>query len=83
MMAATCPGHKKPSTWKSGASIRARRAGSVRLSRQSTEKLEMPSSAAASIQAAVPGAVVSKPTPRKTTSAEGLDRAAASASMGE
>ena len=83
VMAATCPGQSRPSTAKSGAAASARSTGSVRLSRQRTEKFRISSSAAASRQAAVPGAVVSNPTPRKTTSAAGSARAASSASMGE
>ena len=61
----------------------ARRAGSTVLSIENTEKFLSLFSLAAPIATAVPGAVVSKPAPRKTTSYDGFSSASVTASSGE
>jgi hypothetical protein len=61
----------------------ARSAGPIRTWLQKTEKFRTPSSRARRSVSAVAGAVVSKPTPKKTTSRSGSRRAMPSASSGE
>ena len=73
----------KPSTSKPSAAMSARSAGSTRLSMENTVKLPAPLRRASMTAAAVPGAVVSKPTPRKTNCRSGSASAMSSASMGE
>ena len=68
---------------KSSVFISARRAGSTVFSMDRTEKFLTFSSFAVSTAAAVPGAVVSKPTPRNTTSLSGFSFAYSTASTGE
>jgi hypothetical protein len=79
----TWPGPTKPSIRVSGASRSARSAGPIRTWLQKTEKLRTPDSRARRSVSAVAGAVVSKPTPKKTTSRSGSARATSSASSGE
>ncbi len=80
---ATCPGQMKPEMSNPSPAISARRDGSTVLSIDHTEKLQTPSSRAVSTAAAVPGAVVSNPMPRNTTSFSGLFLASVTASTGE
>ena len=68
---------------KPSEAISARSAGSTVLSMEKSEKFFTPFSFAVSTAAAVPGAVVSKPTPRNTTSLSGFSRAIVTASTGE
>ena len=68
---------------KSAVRISARSAGSTVLSMDQTEKFFTPASRAVRTAAAVPGAVVSKPTPRNTTSFSGFRSAMSIASIGE
>ena len=68
---------------KPSPAISERRAGSTRLSREKTEKFPTPRAFASSMEAAVPGAVVSKPTPRNTVSRCGWASAQSTASIGE
>ena len=83
MMVPTWPGQRKPCTSKPSSPISARSAGSTRFSMDQTVKFPTPWSRAVSTAAAVPGAVVSKPTPRKTTSLSGFCFAMSMASTGE
>ena len=79
----TWPGPTKPSIPVSGESRIARSAGPMSTWLQKTEKLRTPSSRARRSVSAVAGAVVSKPTPKKTTSRPGSRCAMPSASSGE
>ena len=58
-------------------------AGGTRTCEQRIEKLRTPSRFARQTAMAFAGAVVSKPTAKKTTSRSGICRASASASSGE
>lgn len=79
----TWPGPMKPSSAQPGASRIARSGGTIVTWLQKTEKLATPSRRARWSVTAVAGAVVSKPTAKKTTSRSGLRRASSSASSGE
>ena len=83
MIVATWPGQRKPSTLKPSIRISARSAGSTLLSIDQRVKFFAPFSFAVKTAAAVPGAVVSKPTPRKTTCFSGFCSASSTASTGE
>ena len=80
---ATWPGQRKPSIAKSSIASSARRAGSTDFSMESSVKFFSPRSFAARTAAAVPGAVVSNPMPRKTTCFPDSSSAMARASIGE
>ncbi len=82
-MVLTCPGQRKPRTRTSGASTRARMGGGMSLWSERTKKFFRLSAWASRRAAATVGAVVSKPTPRKTTFRAGSRRARASASRVE
>ena len=79
----TCPGPMKPSRRRSGDSSSARSGGTIVTWLQKQLKLRMPSAFARISVSAVEGAVVSKPTAKKTTSRSGFSRAIRSASSGE
>ena len=83
VITATCPGQIKASTAKPSEAVSALRAGCTRLSMENTVKFSRPLRSASSRAAAVPGAVVSNPTPRKTNCLRGSAAAISSASMGE
>ena len=79
----TWPGPTKPSISVSGESRIARSAGPISTWLQKTEKFGICSRRARRSVSAIAGAVVSKPTPKKTTSRSGSATASASASSGE
>ena len=79
-MVVTCPGPMMPSRCTSPASRIARVAGGVSLCRLKTKKLSSFSCSARRIEAAIVGAVVSKPTPSMATGLSGFLRARSSAS---
>ncbi len=83
MIVLTCPGPMKPSSRMSGESRIALIAGTMVTWLQKTEKLSSPSSRARNSVAAVDGAVVSKPTAKKTTCRSRDSRAIRKASSGE
>ena len=83
MIVDTWPGPMKPSIAVSGESRIARNAGATSTWLQKTVKLRRSSSRARRSVRAIAGAVVSKPTPKNTTSRSGLSRAIDSASSGE
>ena len=78
-MVETWPGARKAETWVFSRSS-ASRAGGMSLWEQRTEKF---SGGESRRTAAVPGAVVSKPTAKKTTSLAGFSRATRTASAAE
>ena len=73
----------KPSSRRSGDSSSARSGGTIVTWLQKTEKFGTPSAFARISVRAVDGAVVSKPTAKKTTSRSGFSFAIRSASSGE
>ena len=83
MTVLTWPGPTKPSSCKSGESSSALSAGTIVMWLQKTLKFSTPSFAACKTVRAVEGAVVSKPSARKTTSLSGFFFAIFSASSGE
>ena len=81
--AQTWPAARKPCTRLSGASRMAVIAGGTVTWETRTLKLATPSSRARQTAMALAGAVVSKPTAKKTTSFSGCLRASSRASRGE
>jgi hypothetical protein len=74
---------KEPFDLDLGVADQRVQAGGTSLWKESTEKLAIPSCLATFRVAATVGAVVSKPTPRKTTLSPGFSRAILSVSKGE
>ncbi len=83
MTAQTWPAARNAWTWFEGDSSRAIIAGGTRTCETRTEKLSSPSRAACQTAIALAGAVVSKPTAKKTTWRSGLAAAIRTASSGE
>ena len=83
IMALTWPGYRNPCTRTSSAWSRAFRGGGTSQNAVSTEKLRSSSAAAVLTVRAIAGIVVSKPTPKNTTSLSGDLRAISRASAGE
>ena len=79
----TCPAAKNPSTRFKGESSTAEMAGGTRTCEARIEKFSRPSFAACATAIALAGAVVSKPTAKKTTCRLRCSRANATASIGE
>ena len=79
----TCPAARKPSTRRPGAARIASIAGGTVTCETSSEKFRSPRRRAARTAMAFAGAVVSKPTAKKTTSRSGRRAASATASIGE
>ncbi len=82
MTAQTWPAARNAWTWLLGESRSAVIAGGTRTCETSTLKLSMPRRAASATAIAFAGAVVSKPTAKKTTWRSGLASAILSASSG-
>src|SRR3990172_6816917 len=82
-MVVTWPGHMKPFISTPPESMRAFMAGGVSLWRLRTDRFSRPLSAAVSMVAATVGAVVSKPTAKKTTSLSGFFSAISTVPRGE
>ena len=79
----TWPAARNPSTREEAEAAMASMAGGTRTWLTSIEKLVSPRSRAVRTAMALAGAVVSNPTPKKTTSRSGSDAAMSTASRGE
>ncbi len=83
MTVQTCPAARNPCTRFPGEARIASMAGGTRTWETSTEKLARPCRPAWTTARALAGAVVSKPTAKKTTCLSGCVRAILTASRGE